>query len=67
MALFFRNPRRLLTRTEILKEVWHHGEYADEKIVDVNIRRLRMKVEEDPSSPHHLQTVWGRGYQWHGE
>ncbi len=66
MAMFFRNPQRLLTRTEILKEVWHHEEYADEKIVDVNIRRLRMKVEEDPSSPHHLRTVWGRGYQWHG-
>ncbi|MBE6807696.1 MAG: response regulator transcription factor [Ruminococcaceae bacterium] len=65
MALFFRNPEKLLTRAEILKEVWHQ-DYADDKIVDVNIRRLRMKVEADPSSPRHLCTVWGRGYQWHG-
>ena len=64
MALFFRNPGRLLTRLEILEGAWHNQEYVDEKIVDVNIRRLRMKVERDPSSPHHLKTVWGRGYQW---
>lgn len=66
MALFFRNPDRILTRSEILAEVWHSQDYAEEKIVDVNIRRLRMKVEADPSSPHHLVTVWGRGYQWRG-
>lgn len=54
----------LVTRGEILEAVWHQEEYVDDKIVDVNIRRLRMKVEIDPSVPRHLQTVWGRGYQW---
>lgn len=54
----------LVTRSEILDAVWHNEEYVDDKIVDVNIRRLRMKVETDPSVPRHLQTVWGRGYQW---
>ena len=54
----------LVTRSEILEAVWHNEEYVDDKIVDVNIRRLRMKVETDPSVPRHLQTVWGRGYQW---
>jgi len=44
--------------------VWRSEEYAEDKIVDVNIRRLRMKVERDPSNPKHLQTVWGQGYQW---
>lgn len=66
MAFFMRNPGRLITRTELLEAVWHSEDYADEKIVDVNIRRLRMKVEQDPSTPRHLQTVWGQGYQWNG-
>ncbi|MBR5524837.1 MAG: response regulator transcription factor [Clostridia bacterium] len=64
VELFFRNPGRLLTRAEILEQVWHNEAYGDDKIVDVNIRRLRMKVETDPSVPRHLLTVWGRGYQW---
>ena len=38
--------------------------YGDEKIVDVNVRRLRMKIEEEPSKPQHLLTVWGYGYKW---
>lgn len=54
----------LVTRAEILDAVWHNEEFIDDKIVDVNIRRLRVKVETDPSVPRHLQTVWGRGYQW---
>lgn len=54
----------LVTRSEILESVWHNEDYVDDKIVDVNIRRLRVKVETDPSVPRHLQTVWGRGYQW---
>ena len=64
MEYFFRNAGRLLTRREILEQVWHNETYVDDKVVDVNIRRLRMKVEADPSAPHHLLTVWGRGYRW---
>ena len=64
MAYFLKNPGRLITRSELLESVWRSEEYAEDKIVDVNIRRLRMKVERDPSNPKHLQTVWGQGYQW---
>ncbi len=66
LEFFFRNPNRLLTRAEILEQVWQNEAYGDDKIVDVNVRRLRMKVEADASAPHHLLTVWGRGYQWNG-
>ena len=44
--------------------VWGDDYYGDEKVVDVNIRRLRMKIEDDSSSPEHLTTVWGLGYKW---
>lgn len=66
LEFFFRNPDRLLTRSEILEQVWQNEAYVDDKIVDVNVRRLRMKVEADASTPRHLLTVWGRGYQWNG-
>ncbi len=66
MELFFRNPGQPMTRGDILRAVWGSNDYGDEKIVDVNIRRLRMKLEADPSTPRHLVTVWGRGYQWNG-
>ncbi len=61
---FFANPGKALSRTDILKEVWGESYYGDEKVVDVNIRRLRMKVEDEPSIPKHLVTVWGMGYKW---
>ncbi len=60
----FSNPDVPLDRTDILKRVWGDSYIGEEKIVDVNIRRLRMKVEDDPSVPRHLLTVWGRGYKW---
>ena len=44
--------------------MWGAGYTGEEKIVDVNIRRLRMKVEEEPSNPQHIVTVWGLGYRW---
>ena len=64
MELFFRNPGTALVREKILEGVWGKGYYGDVKIVDVNIRRLRMKVEDKPSSPEHILTVWGFGYRW---
>lgn len=60
----FSYPEKALDRTDILKRVWGESYIGEEKIVDVNIRRLRMKVEEDASNPRHLVTVWGRGYKW---
>ena len=61
---FFTNPDTALDRTDILKRVWGDSYVGEEKIVDVNIRRLRMKIEKEPSSPEHLVTVWGMGYKW---
>lgn len=60
------NPDTALSRTGILSRVWGEDYYGEEKIVDVNIRRLRMKIEEDPSNPRHIGTVWGFGYKWNG-
>ena len=53
-----------MTREKILEGVWGKSYYGDVKIVDVNIRRLRIKIEEDPSNPQHIVTVWGYGYRW---
>ena len=64
MELFFRNPGTALVREKILKGVRGENYFGDVKIVDVNIRRLRMKVEDEPSHPVHILTVWGYGYRW---
>ena len=61
---FFNNPGAAISRTAILRKVWGDEYIGEEKIVDVNIRRLRMKVENEPSNPEHLITIWGIGYKW---
>ena len=61
---FFNNPDIALDRTDILNRVWGSNYFGEEKIVDVNIRRLRKKIEDDPSDPRYLMTVWGMGYKW---
>ena len=61
---FFTNQDAALSRTDILEKVWGSDYFGEEKIVDVNIRRLRMKVEDNPSAPKHLLTMWGVGYKW---
>lgn len=66
MELFFRNPGTALVREKILEGVWGKNYFGDVKIVDVNIRRLRMKIEDEPSNPQHILTVWGYGYRWNG-
>ncbi len=64
MEYFFSNPQTALDRTDILNHVWGEAYVGEEKIVDVNIRRLRMKVEDEPSNPKYIVTVWGLGYKW---
>ena len=64
MEYFISNPGTAIDRTDILRHVWGESYYGEEKIVDVNIRRLRMKVEDEPSNPKHIITVWGLGYKW---
>lgn len=64
MEYFFSNPGTALDRSDILNHVWGEAYVGEEKIVDVNIRRLRMKVEDEPSNPKFIVTVWGLGYKW---
>lgn len=64
MQFLLENEGGAISRQEIHKKVWGNSHSGEEKIVDVNIRRLRMKVEDNPSKPEHLFTVWGIGYRW---
>ena len=64
MKLFMENPGKAMSREDILTAVWG-GDFSGElKTVDVNIRRLRIKIESDPTEPEYLTTVWGYGYKW---
>lgn len=64
MVLFLENQREAISRDEILDKVWGEDFIGDSKIVDVNIRRLRTKIEADSSKPDYIKTVWGVGYIW---
>ncbi|WP_296254777.1 response regulator transcription factor [uncultured Ezakiella sp.] len=64
MELFMKNPEKAFTRDELLDEVWGDNFFGESKIVDVNIRRIRSKIEEDPANPKYLNTVWGVGYRY---
>jgi DNA-binding response OmpR family regulator len=64
MKMFMLNPGRALSREDILSEVWGREYEGEVKIVDVNIRRLRIKIEDDTANPTYITTVWGFGYKW---
>lgn len=64
MKLFMQNPGRALSREDILTSVWGRDYDGELKIVDVNIRRLRIKIEDDTANPTYITTVWGFGYKW---
>ena len=64
MKLFMQNPGRSLSREDILSAVWGRDYEGELKIVDVNIRRLRIKIEDDTANPKYITTVWGFGYKW---
>ena len=64
MKLFMQNPGRALSREDILTSVWGRDYDGELKIVDVNIRRLRIKIEDDTANPTYITTVWGYGYKW---
>lgn len=63
LELFLRNPDRVLTRTVLINRIWGADYVGDTKTLDVHVKRLRAKIERDPSSPHVLQTVRGLGYK----
>lgn len=64
MSFFMENENQAVSRDDILNHVWGKFYIGDLKIVDVNIRRLRQKLENDPSEPAHIETIWGYGYRW---
>lgn len=64
MELFMKNPEKAFTRDQLLDEIWGDNFFGESKIVDVNIRRIRSKIEEDPANPKYLNTVWGIGYRY---
>lgn len=64
MKMFMENPGKALSREEILRCVWGKDYLGEVKIVDVNIRRLRVKIEDEPTSPAFITTIWGYGYKW---
>ena len=64
MKMFMENPGKALSREEILDLVWGRDYFGELKIVDVNIRRLRLKIEDNATNPTYITTVWGYGYKW---
>ena len=64
MKMFMENPGKALSREEILDTVWGRDYFGELKIVDVNIRRLRLKIEDNAQNPTYITTVWGYGYKW---
>lgn len=64
VALFMENPGKAFSRTELLDKTWGEDYMGEAKIVDVNVRRIRSKIEDDSSNPEYLETVWGIGYRW---
>lgn len=64
MKLFMENPSKAFTRDELLDMVWGYNYIGENKIIDVNIRRMRSKIETNPSKPRYIETVWGTGYKW---
>ena len=64
MEYFLKNQNTALDRLSILRHIWGESYYGEEKIVDVNIRRIRMKIEDEPSNPRYIITIWGYGYKW---
>lgn len=64
VKMFMENPGKALSREEILDTVWGHDYFGELKIVDVNIRRLRLKIEDNATNPMYITTIWGYGYKW---
>jgi len=64
VKIFMENPNKAFTRDELLDMVWGYNFVGDNKIIDVNIRRIRSKIEGNSAKPKYIETVWGTGYKW---
>ncbi|MDP4143391.1 MAG: response regulator transcription factor [Bacillota bacterium] len=63
LKLFVKNPNRVFTKAQIYNLIWQEEYYGDENVINVHMRRLREKIEADPSKPQHIKTLWGIGYK----
>ncbi len=66
LKLLVTNRQRVFTKEQIYQTIWKDTYYGDENIINVHIRRLREKIEDDPSNPHYIKTLWGIGYKFEG-
>lgn len=64
IKIFLENVNKAFTREELMQQAWGEDNKADTKIIDVNIRRIRSKIEDNAARPKYLHTVWGVGYRW---
>lgn len=67
LKLFATNPNRVFTKAQIYSLIWNDAYYGDENVINVHIRRLREKIEDEPSNPRYIKTLWGIGYKWEGQ
>jgi len=63
LKLFVQNPNRVFTKAQIYSSIWREEYYGDENVINVHIRRLREKIEDNPSDPQLIKTLWGIGYK----
>lgn len=66
LKLFVTNRNRVFTKQQIYQLIWNDAYYGDDNIINVHIRRLREKMEDDPSNPQYIKTLWGIGYKFEG-
>jgi DNA-binding response OmpR family regulator len=64
LKLFVKNPNRVFTKAQLYSFIWKENYYGDDNVINVHIRRLREKMEDDPSEPRYIKTLWGIGYKW---
>ncbi len=67
LKLFTTNPNRVFTKAQLYGLIWNDEYYGDENVINVHIRRLREKIEDQPSEPRYIKTLWGIGYKWEGQ
>ena len=63
LKLFATNRQRVFTKQQIYQLIWNDAYYGDENIINVHMSRLREKIEDDPSNPQYIKTLWGIGYK----
>ncbi|MFD2679417.1 response regulator transcription factor [Bacillus seohaeanensis] len=63
LKLFLTNPNKVFTKAQVYRAIWNEEYFGDENVINVHIRRLRGKIEDDPSNPKYIKTLWGIGYK----